>query len=216
VGRIAVLGAIVGSFLAVASVAHAGVVVRPRFGHVVLRNAPHGRVVARLGRRTEFGSPLVYSVRARRGRWIAVITPQRPNGRFSWIDVRTLRIARESLRIDVSLSRRMLSVRRGDAVVARVRVGIGSPASPTPTGMFAVTDRLPGADFSTAAYGCCILALAGHQPHPPATWRGSDTLLAIHGGPFGAVSNGCLHASEPALRFLMKHVPLGTRVTIRA
>jgi len=215
VGRVAVLGAIVGASLAVASVAHADVVVRPRFGHVALRDGPGGRVVARLGRRTEFGSPLVYSVRARRGRWIAVIAPQRPNGRFSWIDVRTLRISEEPLHIDVSLSRRTLWVRRGNTVLRRVHVGIGSSGSPTPTGKFAVTDRLPGADFSTAAYGCCILALAGHQPHPPPTWRGSDTLLAIHGGAFGAVSNGCLHASGRALRYLMKHVPLGTRVTIR-
>ena len=214
-GRV-VLAGVVAALLVGAGSAHAGVVVRPRFGHVVLRTAPGGgAVVARLGRRTEFGSPLAWSVKARRGRWIGVLAPQRPNGRLSWIDVRALRISKDARRIDVSLSRRMLWLRRGGRVLLRVHVGIGSPVSPTPTGWFAVTDRLAGADFAPY-YGCCILALSGHQPHPPPSWRGSDTLLAIHGGPLGAVSNGCLHAPTWALRFLMRHVPLGTRVTICA
>jgi hypothetical protein len=97
-----------------------------------------------------------------------------------------------------------------------LRAAPGSSAdSPTPTGSYAVTDRLAGAEFS-GAYGCCILALTAHQERPRGTWSGSGTRIAIHGGALGAVSNGCLHASESALRFLMTHVPLGARVTIRA
>ena len=77
-----------------------------------------------------------------------------------------------------------------------------------------MTDRLAGAEFSSA-YGCCILALTAHQEHPRSGWTGG-TRIAIHGGALGAASNGCVHAPEEALRFLMTHVPLGTRVTIRA
>jgi lipoprotein-anchoring transpeptidase ErfK/SrfK len=103
---------------------------------------------------------------------------------------------------------------RGRTRLTRIPVGIGSASSPTPTGTYAVTDELSGARYGSV-YGCCILALSGHQPRPPSGWTGSDTRLAIHGGAQGAVSSGCLHASTSALRFLMAHVPLGTRVTIR-
>ena len=53
----------------------------------------------------------------------------------------------------------------------------------------------------------------------PQGWSGGDR-LAIHGSPTAtwgqAVSNGCLHAAEPDLRYLMKTVPLGTAVRIHA
>ena len=83
-------------------------------------------MIARLGSRTEFGSALVYSVAARRGNWLGVISPQRPNGVLAWVDARTVRTSRASVRIDVSLSRRTLLLLRGRAVVRRVAVGIGS------------------------------------------------------------------------------------------
>ena len=104
---------------------------------------------------------------------------------------------------------------RGRKVLRRMRVGIGAPGTPTPTGRFAITDKLSGAGFGPV-YGCCILALSGNQPHPPPGWDPSESRLAIHGGAQGAVSAGCLHARTAALRFLMAHVPLGTRITIRA
>lgn len=214
-GRVGLLAAVAAVLFAFAGAARAGLVAQPRFARVVLRSAPQGRVLARLGRRTEFGSPLVWPVRARRGRWVGVVAPQRPNGVLSWIDARSLRIWSSSTHIDVSISRQTLELLRGRKLVLRARVGIGSTLTPTPTGTFAVTDRLAGSEFS-AVYGCCILALSGHQEHPSSSWSGSDTRIAIHGGALGAVSNGCIHAPTDALRFLMTHVPLGTRVTIRA
>jgi hypothetical protein len=214
VGRVALAVAVAAAFFVSASAADADVVGRPLKGLVVLRATPGGAVVARLDGRTEFGSSLFYPVRARRGHWLGVIAPQRPNGVLSWIDASTVRTWRTTVRIDVSLSRRTLELIRGGKVVRRVPLGIGAAASPTPTGVYAVTDRLAGAEFSSA-YGCCILALSAHQEHPTSTWNGG-TRIAIHTGALGAVSNGCLHAPEAALRFLMTHVPLGTRVTIRA
>jgi hypothetical protein len=172
-------------------------------------------VIARVGARTEFGSPLVYSVALRRGNWLGVVSPERPNGALAWVDARTVRQARVSVRIEILLSRRTLRLLRGRTVIRSVPVGVGSAESPTPTGRFAVTDRLAGAEFSSA-YGCCILALTAHQENLRTTWSGSGTRIGIHAGALGAVSNGCLHASENALRFLMTRVPLGTPVTIRA
>jgi L,D-transpeptidase catalytic domain len=176
-----------------------------RAGRVVaVRSAPHGPVVARLSSRTEFGSPRTFAVtRAVRG--LRVITPELPNGRAGWVDApRSLRLTRTRVTLDVDLSARLLRT---------VHVGIGAPGTPTPTGRFAITDKLRGSDYS-AVYGCCILALSGHQTNLPPGWTGGDR-LAIHGGSTGgAVSTGCLHAGERDLRYLMRVVPLGAQIVI--
>ena len=66
---------------------------RPASATIVLRTAPGGRVIARLGRHTEFGSPLVLGVGARRGRWVGLISTAVPNGRLGWTRERALRFA---------------------------------------------------------------------------------------------------------------------------
>ena len=192
-------------------------IARIRPGRTIsVQATPNGPVVARLSARTEMGSPQTLAVaRALPGRRFAVITTALANGRVGWIDASpgTLRLGRTRTTLDVDLSRRLLRVRIGARVVRRIRVGIGAPGSPTPIGRFAVTDKLNGADYSPV-YGCCILALSAHQTHLPTGWTGGDR-IAIHGGSTaGAVSAGCLHASTPALRYLMRLVPLGAQVVI--
>jgi lipoprotein-anchoring transpeptidase ErfK/SrfK len=186
--------------------------VRP--GRVVaVRSAPHGPVVARLSSQTEFGSPRTFAVtRAVRG--LRVITTELRNGRTGWVDApRSLRLTRRRLTLDVDLSARLLHLRSAGRLLHTVRVGIGAPGTPTPTGRFAITDKLRGSDYSTV-YGCCILALSGHQTNLPPGWTGGDR-LAIHGGSTGgAVSTGCLHAGERELRYLMRIVPLGAQIVI--
>ena len=183
---------------------------------VLLRSSPRGPVVARIGTRTEFGSPQTFAVtRLLPGRRYRVISTTLPNGRAGWVDAKpgtfTLFHTRVSLEID--LSARLLRVRRGTRVTRTIRVGIGAPGTPTPVGRFAVTDKLNGAAYSPV-YGCCILALTAHQTNLPSGWTGGDR-IAIHGGSTGgAVSTGCLHAPTSALRYLMRSVPLGARVVI--
>jgi lipoprotein-anchoring transpeptidase ErfK/SrfK len=183
---------------------------------VALRLSPNGRAVAWLTSRTEFGSPQTLAVtRALPGRRFAVVSTALPNGRIGFIDERSgaLRLSRTRLTLDVDLSRRVLRVLVGGHVVRSVRVGIGTPDTPTPTGRFAVTDKLNGAAYSPV-YGCCILALSAHQTHLPSGWTGGNR-IAVHGGSSaGAVSNGCLHAPTAALHYLMRSVPLGARVVI--
>lgn len=195
-------------------------IARVRAGEfATVRSRPGGSVLTRLGARTEFGSRRSLSVvRVRRGRWLGVTAPELGNGRLGWIDARegAVAYARTPLRIEVDLSARRLVLHAGGRVLRRMTVSVGRPGSPTPTGRFAVTDKLPGPRYS-AYYGCCILALSGRQPNLPAGWTGGDR-LAIHGTPGNAVgraaSAGCLHATESDLRALMRSVPLGTPVSI--
>ena len=185
---------------------------------ILLRARPGGRVVARLGGRTEFGSPQTVSVAYREGGWLAVRSTALGNRAVGWVPAKRLRLLHRLVTLEVDLSRRLLLVHERGKVVRRISVAVGAPDTPTPPGSFYVTDKLAGADFGSY-YGCCILALSGRQPHLPRGWSGGDR-LAIHGAPTAtwghAVSNGCLHADEPDLRFLMRVVPLGTAVHIHA
>jgi lipoprotein-anchoring transpeptidase ErfK/SrfK len=178
-----------------------------------------GPAVARLGTATEFGSPQTLSVVGRHGRWLRVISTRLPNGRDGWVRARAVRLTTTPKSLTIDLSRHLLLFKRGDHVVRRMAVGIGRPGSPTPTGRFAVTDKLAGPNYSPF-YGCCILALSAHQPNLPAGWTGGNR-IAIHGtnapSSIGVASSaGCLHAGDAGLRVLMRSVPLGTPVFIRA
>src|SRR5439155_4656727 len=168
--------------------------------------------VGRVGPRTEFGSPRVLPVVRRQGPWLAVIATELANGALGWVPGSRVRLVREPVRIDVDLSERELRVVDGRRAVLRMTVGIGSAATPTPTGEFAVTDGLRG----WGPYGCCILALSGHQPKLGQGWTGGDR-LAVHGtsqlSTIGAAATlGCLRADASDLRRLQRMVPLGARV----
>ena len=178
---------------------------------------PGGRVLTSVGPRTEFGSPQTFSVAYVKGPWLAVRSTALGNTRPR-LGPRSPRPAPEP---DAEPRGRSLAARADRArpgVERRISVAIGAPDTPTPPGTFYVTDKLRGADFGSY-YGCCILALSGRQPNLPQGWSGGDR-LAIHGSPtptWGlAVSNGCLHADEDDLRYLMRTVPLGTAVRIHA
>ena len=175
--------------------------------------------MARVGARTEFGSPQTLSIALRKGPWVAVRSPELGNRQVAWARADTLRLLKRTRRIEVDLSERTLTViERGNDVIHRESVAVGSPDTPTPAGRFYVTDKLRGPDFGPF-YGCCILALSGRQPNLPEGWSGGDR-LAIHGTSspdYGrATTNGCLHLPEATLRALMRDVPLGTPVDVRA
>ena len=190
---------------------------------VPVRDRPHGRVVARVGDRSDFGSRTalaVFDVRGG-GRWLGAATTERPHGRLGWIraDGSRLAYARTERALHVDLSERRLELREGRRVLRRGRVGIGRAGTPTPTGRFGVTDRMLGGDFGWW-YGCCIIAFSARQPELPPGWQGGDR-VALHGtaarGSVGAPSTaGCLRADDALLRRLMVEVPLGAPIFIRS
>lgn len=192
---------------------HAVVVVR---GPVVLRRSPGGAALTRIADRTEWGSPRVLAVLGRRGSWLEVIATELPNGHRGWIPITSGQLLSNPWSVRVDLSARRVTVMRRERVARRFTVGIGSPATPTPAGRFSVTDKLK---MSGVIYGCCALALSGHQPHISQGWRGGDR-IAIHGtlekSSIGnAESAGCLRAAERDTRWIVSHVWLGTVVDVR-
>jgi lipoprotein-anchoring transpeptidase ErfK/SrfK len=185
---------------------------------VALRAKPGGRVVAFEHSHTDFGSPQTLTVVERRGRWLGVTSTELPNNRLGWVNGRTHKLQRRRTKVSLSVdvSGRTIEFRDG-RVQRRVRVSLGAAASPTPVGRFAITDKLSGSPYG-GVYGCCVLAMSGHQTHPPSAWTGGDR-LAIHGTPGGSGrftgSAGCVRADARTLKMLMRNVPLGTPVFVR-
>jgi hypothetical protein len=178
--------------------------------------APGQGFVETLGARSEFGSPLVLAVVRRSGDWLGVATPAMPNGSLGWIRLDPGRIelywTRYSLHVD--LSGRNLSLRYGKATLGRFLVTVGAPGTETPAGRYGVTDALSFDE--SPAYGCCALALSGHQTRLLDDWTGGDR-LAIHGTPGpvgGAESHGCIRATDETMRTLFRRLPLGTSVFV--
>jgi lipoprotein-anchoring transpeptidase ErfK/SrfK len=188
-------------------------------GELGVSDRPGGPATESLGATTEFGSRQVLGVAAQRRNWLGVVTSARPNGRLAWVRRDQVTLARTRWSLHADLSAHTLTLRRNGRKVHRMAVAIGRPGSETPTGRFAVTDKLAGSNYGPY-YGCCVLALNGHQPKTPADWKGGNR-LAIHGtdtpATIGtAASAGCLRASDADLEVLMAKVPLGTPVFIHA
>jgi lipoprotein-anchoring transpeptidase ErfK/SrfK len=142
------------------------------------------------------------------------------NGHRGWLPENAVRIHREPSRIVVDLSQRRATVLTSGRVVRRFEVAVGRPGHETPTGRFAITDRLLSGQ--NLPYGCCILALTGRQPNLPAGWPGGDR-IAFHGVPDEsridvgrATSTGCMHVRERDLRWMIRHLRAGARVRIKA
>jgi hypothetical protein len=178
-----------------------------------------GKLLYRVLPKTIYGRRLILSVTHRRGSWAAVTTFLVPNGRRAWVrvDRRTFAVRRTRWRLAADLSERTLTVLHGSEVVRTLRVAIGTRATPTPPGTYAVTDKLDGRKFGSS-YGCCILALSGHQPK--VRTGPIDGRLAIHGTNrpdlVGArASQGCLRARDRDMRWLVRTVQVGTQLTIR-
>jgi hypothetical protein len=188
-------------------------------GRQLLYDSPGGTPKIRIPDETEWNTPRVMSVVRHRPNWVGVLVPELKNGRIAWLPIdRVARWGSVTWSLHADLSKRMLTVRRGGKTMRRFQVGIGRPGHSTPKGRFAVTDRLRVTD-PASPYGCCVLALTGHQTKLPPGWPGGDR-LAVHAtadlsGLGREVSLGCMRAHPRTARWLIKRVPLGTPVFIR-
>jgi hypothetical protein len=186
---------------------------------VTLYRRPGGRPKLEIPARTEWRSPRVLSVVRKRGDWLAVLAPELGNGEMGWMkadQATSIDCVRWSLHVD--LSRRRLFVRRDGHTMRRFTIAIGQKSNPTPKGRFAVTDKLRVTDQGSP-YGCCVLALTGHQTKLPPDWPGGDR-LAVHAtsdvGSIGRrASLGCMRVRSGQARYLIRTVPLGSPVFIR-
>ena len=155
---------------------------------------------------------MLAAARDREGRcWVQVRLPERPNDADAWIDAAPMLLRPTAWRIDVSLTTRTLTLDHAGTATRRIRVVTGAPATPTPTGLFAIVGawRSP----PNAFLGSWILALTAHSDvlHE---FDGGDGRIGIHGrggtsllDPLGSDrSHGCLRLANTAIDWLVRTI----------
>jgi len=110
---------------------------------------------------------------------------------------------RQGVRIQISLSQRRLTLMRGGVEAAHYPVGVGKPATPTPTGSWSVLNKAvnPGGVFGTR---WMAFTRRGHGMH------GTNQPQSIG----HAVSNGCVRMYNPDVETLFEQVQVGTPVVV--
>jgi L,D-transpeptidase catalytic domain len=184
-----------------------------------LYRRPGGRKRMKLTAKTEWGSPRVLGVLEQRRGWLGVQAAELRNGEIAWIRRGRARLDCVNWSLHADLSKRTLFVRRNGRTVRKMPVAIGRSSNPTPKGRFTVTDKLRVTD-PNSPYGCCVLALSGHQTNLPDYWPGGDR-LAVHATSDASsigqpVSLGCLRTGSGRARWLIETVPLGAPIFISA
>jgi lipoprotein-anchoring transpeptidase ErfK/SrfK len=166
------------------------------------------------------GAPLVLLVNSVRGEWVQTYLPERPNESLGWIPRSDVSVVRDPERIVVSLSSRHLELFDGEKIVFQAVAAVGSPASPTPTGHFYVTERLKVADPVDSPYGPYALGLSGYS-NTYYSFDGGPGQIAIHGTNEPSVigeyaSHGCVRLNNTEIAALVPQVEAGTPVDIIA
>ncbi|MGH2539721.1 MAG: L,D-transpeptidase [Actinomycetota bacterium] len=149
------------------------------------------------------------------GRWGRVEIPYVWPRRHGWLALRGLPRQTTNIEVRVDLSEHRITVSKFGRALFGMPAATGSPTSPTPTGEYFVTDRIP---FSGGYLGTFAFGISGIQPRLPAGWSGGNQ-LAIHGTNDPAsigrsASAGCLRVSERSLDRLEPLLRLGTPVIV--
>ncbi len=186
---------------------------------IVYRSPTERRAWRRYANPTSRRTPLVFLVRRRVGSWLRVLLPSRPNGSEGW-----LRAARAELRTNpysvlVNLREHDIVVRRAGRTLLSAAVGVGRAATPTPTGLYYVTELLRQPN-PNGLYGPWAFALSAHSS-VLTYFGGGDGQVGIHGTnePSGighTVSHGCIRVRNSVIEKLAAILPLGTPVRIVA
>lgn len=195
------------------------VIASPRVASVAVYRAPTDPAAfEQLPDRTSLGSRRVLLVREARDQWLRVLLPQRPDGSEGWVRRSDMLLTKTYYRIDVSLRTHQLVVRDGTQVVASVTVANGATGTPTPSGIYYVTDivKVPA---NEPWYGPDALGLSGYSPTLQ-TFDGGDAEIAVHGTDqpqlLGLpVTHGCLRIPNATVAELARRLPLGTPVVIQ-
>jgi lipoprotein-anchoring transpeptidase ErfK/SrfK len=163
------------------------------------------------------GAPLVFLVIKRTPRWLQVHLPMRPNGSTGWIRRQQVTLAGHNYRMKINLGRHRLTAWNGASVIADVPIGVGKAVTPTPPGLYYITELLqqpePDGPYGPFAFGISAYSNVLHE------FAGADGILGIHGTNDPAaigtdVSHGCIRMTNENITKLAHVLPAGTPVRI--
>ena len=166
--------------------------------------------------RSAFGA-IAFLALGRRGDFIRVLMPLRPNGTVGWVKASDVTLDRLQYRIVIEVDRNLLTVEDSDGVIVSTKVALGTNNTPTPTGLFYVREIVPQAN-PNGGLGPVALGLSGLSEELR-SFAGGFGRVAIHGtnapGKLGGdVSHGCVRMDNPNIAKLARLLPLGTPVEI--
>lgn len=194
------------------------VVARARGTRVALYRHPGGRPYRHIGSLAHsYGTPLVLLVRGRRGGWLHVSLPVRPNHSSAWVKASAVRESVTHYRVKVELRRHRLTVWKGTHRILRVPIGVGHSVTPTPGGTYflAYLLRTPNPHGS---YGPYAFGLSAYS-NVLSSFAGGDGEIGLHGTDNPAaigsnVSHGCIRVTNRVIAHLAKMLPLGTPLVV--
>ncbi len=152
--------------------------------------------------------------------WLRVMLPMQPNQSTGWIKASEVTTTTTKARIDIYIAERELELWDGEELILTAPVALGAPETPTPPGLYSITDPLDTTHNMTGVYGAFALGLSGFS-EVLKTFDGAPPQLAIHGtntpdliGQY--VSNGCIRMYNEDILTVVDHTNLGTPVHIYA
>jgi lipoprotein-anchoring transpeptidase ErfK/SrfK len=154
--------------------------------------------------------------------WLRVRLPSRPNDADGWIRADHAVTTRTGWRVRLDVGRRRVTVRRDGRVVRRFGAVVGAPGTPTPRGLFAVSEMVRQPDAG-GFLGPWALHLTAHSDVLD-NYGGGDGRVAIHGraglslaDPLGSArSHGCIRVDNREIRFLARVLVPGAPVRVVA
>jgi lipoprotein-anchoring transpeptidase ErfK/SrfK len=161
----------------------------------------------------------VFLVTRRAGDWLQVLLPIRPNGTTGWVRAADVHVTLDEFRVKVELGARQITVLNGATVLVQGPIAVGTPATPTPPGLYYLRVLLRAATPNTV-YGPYAFGLSGHSD-ALTSFNGGDGELGLHGNNDASVlgtdiTHGCIRMANDAITKLAGLVPLGTPVEIDA
>ena len=163
------------------------------------------------------GAKVVFLVKSIKGPWLHVYLPTRPNGSTGWIKKKHVKLAGHSYRVLINLDKHVLKVWNGKKRVIRTPIGVGRAVTPTPVGLYYITELLKQPD-PAGTYGPYAFGLSAHSDVLN-EFAGRDGVLGVHGTNFPQgigtnVSHGCIRLNNAAIIKLAHQLPVGTPVRI--
>ncbi len=177
-------------------------------------------VVGTLTAKSDYGLPRTLLVVSQQPGWIEALLPMRPNGSKGWVEDSTVTLGSTSFAMTISLEKHELTFTNAGQVVLTAPVVIGRPNTPTPLGVYYVTDPVDLTKKPSKVYGVYALGISGYSD-VLYEFQGGPGQIAVHGTPsttdFGKdISNGCVRVANDVILEISRQVPLGTPVTITA
>ena len=149
--------------------------------------------------------------------WVEVRLPVLPNGRIGWVLRRSLGpYETVDTHLIVDRARFRVTLARRGRIVFSADAGVGTDASPTPAGEFAVRNELTR--YASPFYGPIAFGTTARSA-VLTDWPGGG-FVGIHGTDApqlipGRVSHGCIRLRNSDILRLARLMPVGTPVTIR-